>query len=112
LSRDFEETYAQTGNAPKIKSVYAISLYDPENGNIIHMHHVLNMEGSASLDPQEVEKNLMTTAKQLGHNVEKLKVLHTKDLKDISGNYRVDVEKKILVKVTKQQTKDQSKPRE
>jgi hypothetical protein len=63
------------------------------------MHYVLNIAGSLPMEPQQVEKNVIATAKKIGYEVEKLKVLHTQDLQDISGNYRVDIEKKTLVKL-------------
>ena len=90
---------AQTGEVPKLKSIYAISLYDPEDGRILHMHYVITMAGSLPMEPQQVEKNVIATAKKLGYEVEKLKVLHTQDLQDISGSYRVDVENRTLVKL-------------
>jgi hypothetical protein len=99
MESNIHEMHVQTGDAPKLKSVYAIALYDPNSGKIHHIHHVLTMEGSSPMEPQEVEKNVIATAKKLGHDVEKLKVLHTQDLQDLSGNYRVDVEKKTLVKL-------------
>jgi hypothetical protein len=100
MDTDFDKNYVQVGNVPKLKSVYAISLYDPKDGKIHHMHHVLNMEGSSPMDPKQVEDNVIAMAKKVGHDVDKLKVLHTPDLKDLSGNFKVDVEKKSLVKVT------------
>src|SRR5919197_4142104 len=100
INMNFDKNYARSGNAPKLKSVYAISLYDPKDGRIHHMHHVLNMEGSTPMDPKQVEDNVIAMAKKIGHDVDKLKVLHTPDLQDLSGNFKVDVEKKSLVKVT------------
>jgi glycogen debranching enzyme len=95
MDTDFEKAYAQAGNVPKLKSVYSISLYDPKNGKIHHMHRILNMEGSSPIDPQQVEKNVIAAAKRLGHDVEKLRVLHAQDLQDISGSYQVDLEKRL-----------------
>lgn len=100
MDMPFDKEYIQTGNAPKLKSVYAISLYDPTDGRICHMHRILNTEGSSPLDPQQMEQNAITNAEKFGHNVKKLKVLHTPDMQNISGNYRVDLEKKILVKIS------------
>jgi hypothetical protein len=99
MESNIEHNHAQTGEAPKLESIYAISLYDPQNGKIYHMHYVLTIAGSLPMAPQQVEKNVIATAKKIGYEVEKLKVLHTQDLQDISGNYRVDIEKKTLVKL-------------
>ena len=92
-------TYSYTGEAPKLKSIYAVSLYDPKTGTIRHLHRVLSLEGSSPLDPQQIEKNAIANAEKLGHDVTKLKVLHSPDLQDISGHYRVDVKKTLLVKI-------------
>ena len=100
MGSDLENSNAQVGNVPKLKSIDTIVLYDPENGKIHHMHRVLNLEGCSPLDPQEVEKNLILTAGKLGHNIEKLKILHTESLQDISGSYRVDIEKKTLIRLS------------
>ena len=100
MDNNFEKNYTQIGDAPKLESIYSISLYN-DSGKIHHIHSVLNMEGSSSKDPDEIEKNAIAAAKNLGHNVAKLKVLHTRGVKDISGSYRVDVEKGTLVKLLK-----------
>jgi hypothetical protein len=96
----FNNLYVRTGKTPNLESIYAISLYDPKNGKILHMHHVLNMEHSSNIEPQQLEKDVVAFAEKLGHNVKRLKVLHTHDLQDMTLNYRVDVNKKTLVKVS------------
>ena len=75
-----------------MESIYGIALYDPNDGKIIHMHTILNMEGASSVDPQTKEK-------ELEYDVTKLSILHAPDLKDISAQYYVNVKEKTLVKI-------------
>jgi hypothetical protein len=94
-----DNLYAQIGETPKLESIYAISHYDPENGKIFYIHHVLIMKGSSPMEPQRLEKHVVTLAEAIGQNVKGLEVLHTPDKQDMTSNYRVDVERKILINI-------------
>jgi hypothetical protein len=84
---------------PKIESTYAIALYDPKDGKIRHMHHVITLENASKTDPQLLERDVTANAKKLGHNTDSLEVLHIPNFEDPTSMYRVDVERKILVKM-------------
>ena len=87
-----------TTGAVKIESLYAVALYDPINGSIRHMHHVVSMTGSLRNKPDEIEKVAISNAKRFGHNVDNLKVLHIENF-DPSSQYRVDIKSEKLVKL-------------
>ena len=93
--------FTQAGEAPKIESIYAIALYDPKDGKIRHMHHVITPENaSKKTEPQLLERDVIANAKKLGHNTDILEVLHIPNLEDPTSMYRVDVERKTLVKIS------------
>lgn len=83
-----------------IKEVHAIAIYDPTDGRIRHMHHVIITEGARPPDASSFEKDALVDAEKSGHKVANLKMLHVKDLnlKDINARCRVDTEKNVLVK--------------
>lgn len=92
------EFFAQVGDTPKIESVYAVALYDPKNGTIFHMHHVILTANSLRPDPQIIEKEAISNAKKFGHPVDNLEVIHIDKL-DLNSKYRVDIESKKLIKI-------------
>jgi len=47
-----------------------------------------------------IEKEAINNAKAFGQQTETLKILHIPDLQDSLGSYKVDVEKKALVKIS------------
>jgi hypothetical protein len=87
-------------------------LHDPKDGKIHHMHHVITLENATKSDPQQIEQDAIDNAKKLGHNTDYLKVLHIQDFKDPRSTYRVDVEKKALIKMSKMNLSEILKNRE
>jgi hypothetical protein len=92
---------AQTAETTKIESVYAVALYDPDDGSIRHMHHAVSMTGSLPNNPETIEKEAISNATRYGHNVNNLKILHIENLNDAASQYRVDVKTQKLVKLHK-----------
>lgn len=82
--------FSQVGSVPKVKSIRGVALYDPKDGTIHHMHHVMTMEGCEPRDSTLIEKDAITFAIKLGHRTEHLKVLHTPDSINPFAKYRVD----------------------
>ena len=100
LSDPFENQYSKNGIVPKLESVHGIALYDPVDGQIVHMHTILNFEGASPVDPLEKEREVLEFAgTELNFDVTKLSIIHDRNLKDISANYYVNVREKKLVKV-------------
>lgn len=92
--------FIQAGETPKLESIYAVALYDPKDGKIRHMHHVITLENASKTDPQLLERNVIANAKKLGHNTDSLEVLHVPNFEeDPTSMYQVDVERKTLVKM-------------
>ena len=93
------EFFAQVGDTPKIESVFAVALYDPKNGSIRHMHHVILTANSLRPDRKIIEKEAIFNAKRFGHPVDNLQVIHIDKL-DLNSKYRVDIDSKKLIKIT------------
>jgi hypothetical protein len=104
LNKNQDDGLTQARNKREIKQVHAIAIYDPTDGRIHHMHHVLITEGARPPDASSFEKDALVDAEKFGHKVANLKMLHVKDLnlKDINAKYRVDTEKNVLVKISEQ----------
>jgi hypothetical protein len=92
--------FAQVGDTPNpnIESVYAVALYEPKNGTIRHMHHIILTANSLRPDTKLIEKEAVSTAKIFGHPVDNLEVIHIDEL-DLNSKYRVDIESKKLIKI-------------
>ena len=90
--------FPQVGDTPKMESVYGVAIYDPKNGAIRHMHHLILTSNTAASDPQTIEKEAISIAKRFGHDVDNLKIIHIEKL-DLNSKYRVDIESKKLVKL-------------
>jgi hypothetical protein len=92
------ETVIQVGDTPKMGSVYGVAIYDPNNGDIRHIHHLILTSNTPLPDPQIIEKEAISIAKKFGHDVDYLKIIHIEKL-DLNSKYRVDIESKKLVKI-------------
>ena len=104
--------FIQAGKTPKLESIYAVAVYEPKDGKIRHMHHVITMENASKVDPQLVEREVIANARKLGYNMDNLKVLHIPNFKDPRSKYRVDVERKTLIKMPEMTLSEISKNRE
>jgi len=85
------------GSVPAIASIDAIALYDPSDGRVVHMHHVITFEGVKRQNSKEQERNAMESARRLGCGVDGLNVLHVRDFRPTGKAFRVDLEKQELV---------------
>ena len=57
-----ENSFSQKGKVPKTKSIRSVALFDANDGTILHMHHVMTMEGCKPRDMEEIEKDAVRFA--------------------------------------------------
>ena len=88
-----ENSFSQKGKVPKTKSIRSVAILDANDGTILHMHHVMTMEGCEPRDIDEIEKDAMRFAKKLGHSVENLKILRAPNTINPFAKYRIDIPK-------------------
>ena len=88
-----ENSFSQKGKVPKTKSIRSVALFDANSGTILHMHHVMTMDGCKPRDMEEIEKDAVRFAKKLGHSVENLKILRAPNTINPFTKYRIDVSK-------------------
>jgi len=81
-------------------------LYDPQNGQVIHIHEVVIPPGGRKVDDNGVETRTFQQAANLGKDTSKLKALHVlpKDI-ERGSPYKVDLKSIKLVKI--QRAKEQ-----
>jgi hypothetical protein len=85
------------GNAPAVLSVDVAVLYDPRNGRVVHMHHVITLDGAERRTRDEHQQSARESALRLGCNIEDLEVLHVADFQPTGKTYRVDLGSRALV---------------
>src|SRR5438105_3944133 len=85
------------GDAPVVESVDVAVLYDPRDGRVIHMHHVIALEGAEHRTREEHQQSAREAAVRLGCNVEGLEMLHVADFQPTGKTYRVDLGSRALV---------------
>jgi hypothetical protein len=93
------------GPAPAVVSIHAVALYDPKNGRLAHMHHVVTLEGAPQHQPNVHERNAREHAGRLGHDVKTLHALHVLNFQPSRTPLRVDVQKQALVEAPAPQKK-------
>ena len=86
-----QASYSQVGKVPKTKSIRSVALYDANDGTILHMHHVMTMEGCEPRDIVDIENDCVRFAKKLGHNIENLKILRAPDSINPFAKYRINL---------------------
>lgn len=86
-----QNSYSQVGKVPKTKSIRSIALYEPNEGTILHMHHVMTMEGCEPRDIVDIENDAVRFAKKLGHSVENLKILRAPESINPFAKYRINL---------------------
>ena len=94
------------GSVPAIASIDAIALYDPRDGRVVHMHHVITFEGAKRRNVKEQERNAMESARRLGCGVDGLNVLHVPNFQPTSKAFQVDLEKQVLIEAPLMLRKD------
>jgi hypothetical protein len=76
----------------------AYVVYDPRNGDIVHIHHVLTLGADPGPSGGEAEAEAIALARQLGHQVDDLRALAVPpDGPDPGIARRVDVRRLRLV---------------
>jgi hypothetical protein len=85
------------GKAPKVSATHIVAVYDPADGRLLHLHHVVVFEGGKSISPKEAEREAIEHARRRGHNVAKLKTLLVRERLPGGGHFRVDVAKGKLI---------------
>jgi hypothetical protein len=88
-----ENSFSQKGKVPKTKSIRSVALFDGNDGTILHMYHVMTMEGCEPRDMEDIEKDAVRFAKKLGHSIENLKILRAPNTINPLAKYRIDISK-------------------
>jgi hypothetical protein len=91
LNYSGQNSYSQVGKVPKTKSIRSVALYDSNVGTILHMHHVMTMEGCEPRDIVDIENDAVRFAKKLGHRVENLKILRAPASINPFAKYRINL---------------------
>jgi tRNA G37 N-methylase Trm5 len=96
--RDLHCGIQSVGNTPAVAGIDAVALYEPRDGRIIHMHHVVVFEGARRQSHDELQRRAEEAAKGLGRKIDGLKTLHIQNFSPAPGkHYRVDAKKSVLV---------------
>lgn len=96
-----QNSYSQVGKVPKTKSIRSVALYDANDGTIVHMHHVMTMEGCQPRDMVDIEKDAVNFAKKLGHIIENLKILRAPDTINPFAKYCVNISSLEFIELSK-----------
>jgi hypothetical protein len=82
----------------RIASEHVHVVYSPKDGQIVHVHRTVVHEGAKAPSEEAAAHRAMDVAKQMGHDVEGLRVLHAKAGElDLRNPQRVDVERQTLI---------------
>jgi hypothetical protein len=65
--------FVYAGNASRIVATKVVALYDPESGRIRHTHTVHIHAGGRHVSDDEAMEGARRHAKQLGHDIDRLK---------------------------------------
>jgi hypothetical protein len=88
----------QTTGKRRISSTKSCVVFDKAKGTILHVHHVLTIEGGQETSDSEVEKKALELAISRGINASKVDVLSVDPkLFEQHARYKVDVKKQTLV---------------
>jgi hypothetical protein len=75
-----------------------VAIYEPADGRVVHMHHVVICEGGKSISPQQAESEAVEQARRRGHDTARLETLLVRDHPERHrGRFRVDLASKTLV---------------
>lgn len=88
-----------TTGSQSVKSVSCCLLFDPQGGEIHHVHRIVTMEGAPDTSTAELEAQTLRIAKNLGLDTKRLHVLHV-EANEFSerARYSVDPAKRTLRK--------------
>ena len=93
MAHDFIQS---AGSAPAVSAIDVTFLYDPRDGRVFHVHHVITLEGAQRRNPAEQQRRAEESALRLGVPVENLEVLHVADFRRTGKMYRVDPKTRTL----------------
>jgi hypothetical protein len=86
------------GTAPKLAATHTVALYDPIDGRVVHMHHVVVFEGGKAVTAQQAENEAVEKAHRRGHPVDRLERLSLAGpAPRVGGRFRVDLASRTLV---------------
>ena len=76
----------------------AVVLYDPRDGRVVHIHQFFVFEGGEEPEEETRARMAHDTARQAGHDVGALELLHADSATLASGTgYRVDTKARVLI---------------
>lgn len=89
---------AQGGRVGKPAMTSVVAVYKRQDGRIVHIHHVIALEGTEPSSRQEIERAALFHAGRRGHAESSIAVLHVDPatFKE-GGHYKVDVNSFRLV---------------
>ncbi|MCP2165547.1 hypothetical protein [Goodfellowiella coeruleoviolacea] len=64
---------AGAGNAPSVALTHVVALYDPADGRVVHLHHVVVLEGGRRISREEAERQAVVSARESGHESDGLR---------------------------------------
>lgn len=84
--------FTSVGTAPKVVDCHVVALYEPDTGNIRHLHSVTVFEGARPVSEQEALRRALENASKAGHKTEHLKVATSKNYEHGAHPHRIDVD--------------------
>jgi hypothetical protein len=92
-------SFATTGTK-KVVSAQCRVVFDPADGTIHHIHHVVTVEGARSSSQQEIEQRTRDMATGLGLDMTRLDVVSVEPHHLVRGTkYKVNTASRALVPV-------------
>jgi hypothetical protein len=91
-------SWVTVGSAPRVVRIQALAFHDAA-GQIQHMHHAITLEGAEPRSYDAMLEDATTHAREMGVDLERLKVLHVKTPFDLNVAHTVDVKKGVLIPV-------------
>lgn len=90
------------GTAPKLSTSYTTAVYDPKDGRVVHLHHVIVFDGAKTIDRDQAETEAVALARRKGIDMQKLRALTVESGHQIPrGKVRVDVAGRKIVAVAR-----------
>jgi hypothetical protein len=88
----------RTTGSKQIRSIQCCVVFDPDDGQIQHVHRVVTMDGANDTSEQEMESRTLHLAREFGLNVKKLRIMHVDSHDLLPGRqYSVDPASRKLV---------------
>jgi hypothetical protein len=87
------------GNAMSIEHVQVVALYEPDTGDIRHVHAVMTLRGAKRVTEGEAIKDAKQFASRRHKNVESFAVALSNESQHAHSPHRIDLKTKIFVPV-------------